>query len=57
MVDVATRTIMAVAVRPSTKAADLGALLAHAVTPEPMRPGWPEALRLSATVLALSGAR
>ena len=51
MVDVATRTIMAVAVRPSTKAADLGALLAHAVTPEPMRPGWPEALRLSASVL------
>lgn len=51
MVDVATRTIMAVAVRPTTKAADLGALLAHAVTPEPMRPGWPEALRLSRSVL------
>ena len=51
MVDLATRTIMAVVVRPTTKAADLGALLAHAITPEPMRPGWPDSIRMSRSVL------
>ena len=31
--------------RPSTKAVDAALLLARALTPEPMRPGWPDALR------------
>jgi putative transposase len=51
MVDVATRTIAAAALRPTTKAVDACLLLAKAMTPEPMRPGWPEALRMSRSVL------
>lgn len=51
MVDVATRSITAAVLRPSTKAADASALLARSVTPEPMRPGWAQALRMSVSVL------
>jgi hypothetical protein len=51
MVDVATRSIPAAVLRPSTKAVDASALLARSVTPEPMRPGWSRALRMSASVL------
>lgn len=51
MVDVATRSITAAVLRPNTKAADASALLARSVTPEPMRPGWTDALRMSVSVL------
>lgn len=51
MVDVATRTLMAQVLRPSTKAVDVASLLAHALTPEPMRPGWAETLRMSYSAL------
>jgi putative transposase len=51
MVDVATRTIAAAVLRPATKAVDASLLLARALTPEPMRPGWPDALRMSRSVL------
>lgn len=51
MVDVATRSITAAVLRPTTKAVDASALLARSVTPEPMRPGWAQALRMSVSVL------
>jgi putative transposase len=51
MIDLATRTIPAAVLRPSTKAADAAVLLARAMTPEPMRPGWVDALRMSRSVL------
>jgi transposase InsO family protein len=51
MVDVATRTIAAAVLRPTTKAVDASLLLARALTPEPMRPGWPDALRMTRSVL------
>ena len=46
IVDIATRTIPAAVLRTSTKAVDAALLLARAMTPEPMRPGWPDALRM-----------
>ncbi|OWV04730.1 integrase [Micromonospora wenchangensis] len=51
MVDLATRSIPAAVLRPTTKAADAAVLLARALTPEPMRPGWADALRMSRSVL------
>ncbi|MFE0272175.1 Mu transposase C-terminal domain-containing protein [Streptomyces sp. NPDC058992] len=51
LVDLATRTLAAVVLRPSTKAVDAALLLARAMTPEPMRPGWSDALRMSRSVL------
>jgi putative transposase len=49
-VDVATRTICAAVLRPvGTKAVDAALLLAKMLVPEPMRPGWANALRLSAS--------
>jgi putative transposase len=51
MVDIATRTIPAAVLRPTTKAVDASLLLAKALTPEPMRPGWSDALRMSRSVL------
>jgi putative transposase len=36
---------------PHAKAVDASVLLARALTPEPVRPGWPEALRMSRSVL------
>ncbi|HCU91683.1 MAG TPA: integrase [Actinobacteria bacterium] len=51
LIDIATRTIPAAVLRPSTKAADAALLLARSMTPEPMRPGWPDALRMSRSVL------
>jgi putative transposase len=51
LVDQATRTIAAAVLRPSTKAVDAALLLARALTPEPMRPGWADALRLTRSVL------
>ena len=52
-IDVASRTILAWRFKPKgTKAADAGALIGDAMTPEPMRPGWPDKLRHSALKLA-----
>jgi putative transposase len=51
IVDLATRTIPAAVLRPATKAVDAALLLARSMTPEPMRPGWPDALRMSRSVL------
>ncbi|MDV7246274.1 MULTISPECIES: Mu transposase C-terminal domain-containing protein [Rhodococcus] len=51
-VDVATRTITAGVLRPmGTKAVDASLLLARMLVPEPMRPGWAEALRMSVSRL------
>lgn len=51
IIDVATRTVPAAVLRPTTKAVDAALLLARAMTPEPMRPGWSDALRMSRSVL------
>ena len=51
MVDIATRSITAAVLRPTTKSVDAALLLARSVTPAPMRPGWPAALRLEYSVL------
>ena len=51
-VDVATRTICAALLRlAGTKAVDAAVLLARMLVPEPMRPGWSQALAMSASVL------
>ncbi len=51
-VDVATRTIGAAVLRPvGTKAVDAALLLARMLVPEPMRPGWATALRMSVSRL------
>ena len=46
-VDVATRTILAGVIAPSTKAVDATAVLARMMVPQPLRPGWPESLLLA----------
>jgi len=51
LIDLATRSIPAAVLRPTTKAVDAAILLARALTPEPMRPGWVDALRMSRSVL------
>jgi len=51
MVDVATRSITAAVLRPTTRAVDASVLLARTVTPEPMRPGWVRALTMERSVL------
>ncbi len=51
MVDLATRSITAGVLRPATKSVDASLLLARTVTPEPMRPGWAQALAMSRSVL------
>lgn len=49
-VGVATRTICAAVLRPvGTKVVDASLLLAKMLVPEPMRPGWAEALRMSSS--------
>jgi transposase InsO family protein len=51
-VDVATRTICAVLLRPmGTKAVDASLLLARMLVPELMRPGWAETLAMSRSLL------
>lgn len=51
-VDIATRTIAAAVLRPAgTKAVDAALMLARMLVPEPMRPGWADSLRMSASVL------
>ncbi|MEU2120147.1 Mu transposase C-terminal domain-containing protein [Streptomyces sp. NPDC016459] len=51
MIDVATRTLTAAVLRPTTKSVDASVLLARTVTPEPMRPCWADALAMSRSVL------
>jgi transposase InsO family protein len=51
MIDVATRVVPAAVLRPTTRSADASVLLARALTPEPARPGWPEALKMAHSVL------
>ena len=51
MVDLATRTVTAAVLRPTTKSVDASLLLARTVTPEPMQPGWAEALSMARSVL------
>jgi transposase InsO family protein len=51
LIDVATRVVPAAVLRPTTKAVDANVLLARALTPEPVRPGWPEALKMARSVL------
>jgi putative transposase len=51
MIDLATGTIPAAVLSPTTKAVDAALLLARALTPEPMRPGWADALRMSRSAL------
>jgi transposase InsO family protein len=51
LIDIATRVVPAAVLRPTTKSADASVLLARALTPEPVRPGWPEALRMSRSAL------
>ena len=48
VLDVATRSICAALLRPKgTKAIDAALLLARMLVPEPMRPGWRDALRMA----------
>jgi transposase InsO family protein len=51
MIDVATRVVPAAVLRPTTRSVDASVLLARALTPEPVRPGWPEALKMVHSVL------
>jgi len=51
MIDVATRTVTAAVLRPSARSVDAAVLLARTLTPEPMRPGWAEALSMARSVL------
>jgi putative transposase len=51
VIDVGTRSVPAAVLTPTTKSVDASLLLARAATPEPMRPGWNQALRLSRSVL------
>ncbi|HUZ53891.1 MAG TPA: hypothetical protein VMU94_15380 [Streptosporangiaceae bacterium] len=51
IIDVATRTVTAAVLRPATRSVDASVLPARTVTPEPMRPGWPEAMKMSESAL------
>jgi len=51
LIDVATRVVPAAVLRATTKSVDASVLLARALTPEPVRPGWPEALKMARSVL------
>jgi transposase InsO family protein len=51
MIDVATRTVPAAVLRPSARSVDASVLLARALTPEPMRPGWPASLAMARSAL------
>lgn len=51
MIDVATRVVPAAVLRPTTRSVDASVLLARALTPEPVRPGWPQALKMAHSVL------
>ncbi|MDJ0314753.1 hypothetical protein [Arthrobacter sp. H35-D1] len=51
MVDIATRSIPAAVIRPTTKAVDAALLLARCMTPELMRPGWSQAESMATSAL------
>lgn len=51
LIDVATRSIVSAVLRPTTKAVDTALLVAKAMTPEPMRPGWSQAIAMAASTL------
>ena len=51
IIDVATRTISAAVLQPTTRPVDASVLLARCLTPEPMRPGWSQALSMAHSVL------
>lgn len=51
IIDVATRTVSAAVLRPTTRSVDASVLLARALTPEPVRPGWTQALTMASSVL------
>lgn len=51
LVDVHTRSVPAAVLRPTTKAVDAALLLAKAMTPELMRPGWPQAISMAYSAL------
>src|SRR5262249_56543342 len=51
IIAVATRRVPAAVLRPTTKSVDASVLRARTVPPEPMRPGWPEAMRMSESAL------
>jgi transposase InsO family protein len=51
LIDVATRTVPAAVISPTAKSVDASVLLARALTPEPMRPGWPASLALAHSAL------
>lgn len=51
LVDLATRTITAAVLRPTTKSVDASLLLARTLTPEPMRPGWSDAVSMARSIL------
>ena len=51
IIDVATRTVPAAVLRPSARSVDASVLLARALTPEPMRPGWPASLAMAHSAL------
>ena len=51
MIDVATRVVPAAVLRPTTRSVDASVLLARALTPEPVRPGWSDALKMAHSVL------
>jgi hypothetical protein len=51
IIDVATRTVSAAVLRPTTRSVDASVLLARTLTPEPMRPGWSQALTMASSVL------
>lgn len=57
LVDTATRTIAGAVLRPTTKAVDAAHLLARAMTPELMRPGWPEAISMAYSALPFQAMR
>jgi hypothetical protein len=50
-VDVATRSILAGIIAPTTKAVDAASVLARMLVPEPMRPGWSESLHHAHSVI------
>ena len=51
LIDVATRTVPAAVIGPTAKSVDASVLLARALTPEPMRPGWPASLAMAHSAL------
>jgi putative transposase len=57
LVDIATRSLPAAVLRPTTKAVDAALLLARCMTPESMRPGWPEAVSMAYSALPYQAMR